>query len=180
MLSHVWLFATLWNVASRLLYLWNFPGKNTGVSCYFLLQGIFLTQGLDLCLLRWQVDSLPLRHLYPLSIFLWNKTTTRDETSLQDIFYMMNMLVWCIWDLLHNKSVQNEAGGKWDSVDETRFELNFCMCFKMSIIFLCLEKSLPIPISDISGIHTDVLFLLIRPLGMNLGVWKRGKSCLIF
>ena len=82
--------------------------------------------------------------------------------------------------MLHNKSVQNEAGGKWDSVDETRFELNFCMCFKMSIIFLCLEKSLPIPISDISGIHTDVLFLLIRPLGMNLGVWKRGKSCLIF
>ena len=158
----------------------QFPGKNTGVSCYFLLQGIFLTQGLDLCLLRWQVDSLPLRHLYPLSIFLWNKTTTRDEASLQVIFYMMNMLLWCIWDLLHNKSVQNEAGGKWDSVDETRFELNFCMCFKMSIIFLCLEKSLPIPISDISGIHKNVLFLLIRPLGMNLGVWKRGKSCLIF
>ena len=24
---------------------WNFPGKNTGVGCYFLLQGIFLTQG---------------------------------------------------------------------------------------------------------------------------------------
>ena len=23
---------------------WNFPGKNTGVDCYFLLQGIFLTQ----------------------------------------------------------------------------------------------------------------------------------------
>ena len=23
----------------------NFPGKNTGVGCYFLLQGIFLTQG---------------------------------------------------------------------------------------------------------------------------------------
>ena len=25
-----------------------FPGKNTGVGCYFLLQGIFLTQGLNL------------------------------------------------------------------------------------------------------------------------------------
>ena len=24
---------------------WNSPGKNTGVGCYFLLQGIFLTQG---------------------------------------------------------------------------------------------------------------------------------------
>ena len=26
------------------------PGKNTGVGCHFLLQGIFLTQGLNLCL----------------------------------------------------------------------------------------------------------------------------------
>ena len=34
--------------------------------CHFLLQGIFLTQGLNpylLCLLHWQVDSLPLCHL---------------------------------------------------------------------------------------------------------------------
>ena len=28
----------------RLLYPWNFPGKNTGVGCRFLLQEIFLTQ----------------------------------------------------------------------------------------------------------------------------------------
>ena len=50
----------------RLLWPWNFPGKNTGVCCHFLLQGIFLTQGLKLhflLLLHWQVDSLPLRHL---------------------------------------------------------------------------------------------------------------------
>ena len=51
---------------ARLLCPWNFPGKNTGVGCHFLLQGIFPIQGLDrhvLCLLHWQVDSLPLRHL---------------------------------------------------------------------------------------------------------------------
>ena len=35
----------------------NFPGKNTGVGCHFLLQRIFLTQGLDLRLLHWQADS---------------------------------------------------------------------------------------------------------------------------
>ena len=42
---------------------WDFPGKNTGVDCHFLLQGIFPTQGLNpslLHLLHWQVDSLPL------------------------------------------------------------------------------------------------------------------------
>ena len=31
--------------------------------CPFLLQGIFPTQGLNLCLLHWQADSLPLSHL---------------------------------------------------------------------------------------------------------------------
>ena len=35
---------------SRLLCPWHFPGKNTGVGCHFLLQRIFLTQGLNLCL----------------------------------------------------------------------------------------------------------------------------------
>ena len=40
----------------------DFPGKNTGVGCHFLLQGIFLTQGANPHLLHWQVDSLPLSH----------------------------------------------------------------------------------------------------------------------
>ena len=35
-----------------LLCPWVFPGKNTGVGCHFLLQGIFLTQGLNLSFLR--------------------------------------------------------------------------------------------------------------------------------
>ena len=34
---------------------WDFPAKNTRVGCHFLHQGIFPTQGLNLCLLhcRW-------------------------------------------------------------------------------------------------------------------------------
>ena len=32
---------------TSLLCPWNSPGKNTGVDCYFLLLGIFLTQGLN-------------------------------------------------------------------------------------------------------------------------------------
>ena len=31
--------------STRLLCLWDFPGKNTGMGCHFILQGIFLTQG---------------------------------------------------------------------------------------------------------------------------------------
>ena len=44
----------------RLLCPSDFPGKNTGVGCHFLLQGIFPTQGWNLSHLHWQVDSLPL------------------------------------------------------------------------------------------------------------------------
>ena len=50
---------------ARLLCPKDFPGKNIGVGCHFLLQGIFPTQGLNprlLHLLCWQADSLPLRY----------------------------------------------------------------------------------------------------------------------
>ena len=33
------------------------PGKNTGVGCHFLFQGIFSTLGLSLYLMNWQADS---------------------------------------------------------------------------------------------------------------------------
>ena len=48
---------------TRLLCPWDFPGKNTGVGCHLLLQGIFLTQELNLHLLHWQAYSFPLSHL---------------------------------------------------------------------------------------------------------------------
>ena len=55
-----------WTVACQGLCPWNFPGKNTGVSCQFLLQGILPTQGSNphlLPLLNWQAGSSPLSHL---------------------------------------------------------------------------------------------------------------------
>ena len=44
---------------TRLLCPWDFPGKNTGEGCHFLLRGIFLTRESNLGLLHWQVDSFP-------------------------------------------------------------------------------------------------------------------------
>ena len=54
-------FATPRTVARQTPLSMRFPG-NTGVGCYFLLQGIFPTQGSNSRLLHWQVDSLPLNH----------------------------------------------------------------------------------------------------------------------
>ena len=42
--SHVRLFVTSWTVARQAPHPWESPGKNIGVSCHTLLQGIFLTQ----------------------------------------------------------------------------------------------------------------------------------------
>ena len=39
-----------------LLCPWDFLGKDTGIGCYFLLQGS------NLCFLHWQADSLPLNY----------------------------------------------------------------------------------------------------------------------
>jgi len=36
---------TPWTAAHKPPCPWNFPGKNTGVGCHFLLQELFLTQG---------------------------------------------------------------------------------------------------------------------------------------
>ena len=52
---------------TRLLCPWDFSGKNIGVGCHFLLQRIFLTQGLNLCFLQ-------LKHSLPLS--LWGSLAT--------------------------------------------------------------------------------------------------------
>ena len=74
-LSHIRLLWPHGLELSKLLCPWDFPGKNTGVGCHFLLPGIFLTQGLNPCLLhcRWtsalQADVLLLNHQR--SPFIW-------------------------------------------------------------------------------------------------------------
>ena len=44
---------------TRFLCPWDFPGKNTEVGCHFLLQQIFLTQGLNLGLLHCRQVAVP-------------------------------------------------------------------------------------------------------------------------
>ena len=47
---------------TRLLHPWDSPGKNTGVGCHFLLQGIFPTQGSNAGLPHWRQTLKPLSH----------------------------------------------------------------------------------------------------------------------
>ena len=55
----------------------GFSRQEYRVGCHLLLQGIFLTQGSNLHLLRWQVDSLSLSHLgSPLSVVVLTQVSS--------------------------------------------------------------------------------------------------------
>ena len=60
-LSHVQLFATLWTVARQALLSRRFSRQGYWSGCHFFHQGMFPTQGLNLCLLcllHWQAGCL--------------------------------------------------------------------------------------------------------------------------
>ena len=71
----------------RFLYLWDFPGKNTGVGSYFLLQGIFPTQGLNPHLLHCRQTLYHLSYqgssneLVNMSYFFKKRGSTLEEDS---------------------------------------------------------------------------------------------------
>ena len=71
----------------KLLCPWNSPGKNTGVGCHFLLQGIFLTQGLNPDLLHCRQILYHMRHqgsfYNTLDEFIYNKFKILRETRVK-------------------------------------------------------------------------------------------------
>ena len=75
---------------ARLLCPWDFPGKNTGVGCHFLLQEIVPTQGSNLHLLHWQADSLPLNHQGSQTWVVGNKLGAWDKHTYTTIYKIDN------------------------------------------------------------------------------------------
>ena len=71
---------------------WNAPGKNIGVGWHFLLQGIFLTQGSNLCLLPCRRILHPLNRRESLCVCQWQQHAT--EKSSSKIF-----TVQCVWNV---------------------------------------------------------------------------------
>ena len=65
------------------------PGKNTGVGCHAFLQGIFPTQGSNLCLLyllHWQPGSLP---LVPPTDAVYTHTHAHTRTHTEEYYWAM-------------------------------------------------------------------------------------------
>ena len=90
--SHAQLWAPYEQQPTRFLCLWDFPGKNTEVGCHFLLQGFFLTQGLNTCPLHWQADSLPLNHL-PMQE-MWVRSLGQKNPLVKEMAAHFSILAW--------------------------------------------------------------------------------------
>ena len=97
--SRVLLFATLWSLPGSCP--WDSPGKNTEVGCHALLQGIFLTQELNLHLLhgrqilsteppgKWPFTIAPLIFLLHYSSGFNSLFANANPTSNKSIFYKL-------------------------------------------------------------------------------------------
>ena len=85
---------------ARLLHPWDFPGKNTGVGCCSLHQGIFLTQGLNPGLLhcRHSHQGSPRNHRRPLK-----KATQSDLHFYKFICFNWRLITsqYCIGFAIH-------------------------------------------------------------------------------
>ena len=88
-LSRVWLMRSHGLGPFRLFCPWDFPGKNTGVGCHFLLQRISLTQGLNCGLLHCRQTLYRLRYkgtsnlIHPQHTLSTSQTCSSFVQSLQ-------------------------------------------------------------------------------------------------
>ena len=118
-------------------------GKNTGVGCHSLLQGIFLTQGLNQHLLHWQANSLPLSHqgsplnfLKTANIFLTITVCTKIKLVINTWMLFPEYIQQCFSKFhpkkyhgerkskspeLHPKLLNKDAGGKGKETEECAF-----------------------------------------------------------
>ena len=120
----------------RLLCPWDSPGKNIGVGCHALHQGIFLTQGSNphlFCLLHWQVGSLPLA----------SPGQAPNLLILPD-FYESLKISWRKFYILLNPLVPQDEERVWEFVicsSEVGQELRSSIWFKAASLQKTMFKS---------------------------------------
>ena len=98
---------------TRLLCPRGFPGKNTGVGCHALLQGIFPTQGSNLCLLHWQADSSLLSQLSREAHWQIGMTVCKIK-----LFEEGGMLLWRprTWAQIHTLAIEPLTQTSWETI----------------------------------------------------------------
>ena len=124
-----------------LLCPWDSPGKNTGVGCHALLQGIFLIQESNpclFCLLHWQSNSLPL-------------TLSGKPGSPYSCFLILSILDHC--------KQKNELSELWGP------SLILFISIILAILFFQFKDTSSIIVSNLKGI-----WLILRRNGMKMKI----------
>ena len=133
------------------------PGKNTDVGCHDLLQGIFLTQGSNLSLLRllhWQAGSLPLMPpAKPLCVESGRKKKVRQITwkAVQHWGYFLECKChsWANSLSFHDISVSWTSSCKESDTTE-QFSLSLFLHFH------CIEYSGTVSLFQALGVQKQV------------------------
>ena len=97
MLSHAQLFVTPWAEPTRFFCPWDFSGKNIGMGCQFILQGIFPIQALNLRLLCLHIADGFFTHWFfnpQIVKSFWVKHSKISNTNLV-VTYSLKCL--CMW-----------------------------------------------------------------------------------
>ena len=97
--------ATPWTVAHQVPLCMEFSRQEDWLGCHFLLQGIFPTQGSNLHLLLWQMDSFPPHHLEHTAYLppIRNVASSLCWNAYDQISWLLLKVTWtrkvCIRDL---------------------------------------------------------------------------------
>ena len=92
-----------------LLRPWDSPGKNTGVGCHFLLQGIFPTQGSNPGLLLCRHTPYHLSHQGSQSYGFSRNYIWRSELDHNEGWAPKN---WCFWTVVLEKTLESPLDHK--------------------------------------------------------------------
>ena len=175
-LSRVWLFVALWTAHASLLCQWDFPGKGTGMGCHFLLQGIFPTQGLNLCLLRSSTGRWILYHWRH-----WEASSQAQMAKAGDLFPCTGMYVTQLQLPVGETDTEMMSWGKIPQI----FRIRSVFCYFAASVELFGRIS--VASFHINSRKTDFsLYLIAMSVCFGvLGIFaisfseKKKKSCMI-
>ena len=120
-------FVTPWTVTYQASLSMGFPRQEYWRGCHFLLQGIFLTQGLNSHLLHWQADSLLLSHWW--SPLLCVAVQFSQDHLLKDFLFLAVFSCFLCHRLIYHKCVGLFSG------------LSILLCWSVCL-FLCYYHTL--------------------------------------
>ena len=158
---------------ARLLCPWDSSGKTARVGCHALLQGIFLTQGLNprlLRLLHWQEGSWPLA---PSGKPGWGQANLSTSPSL--VFLALSMgMIWMVRKARLYLTSSNETEIGW-ILWKYFFKLYRAFC--MSVVIITEHPKIDFPWETEWALKPDAIYSVYF-IGLLLGLnkWIRANS----